>query len=297
MSLLQEILREKKKEVTLASARVSLATLREKASTLPTPLGFAHHLTSALQPAIIAEIKRASPSKGVIREDLNEIQTAKDFQANGCACLSVLTDQKFFQGSLLLLPKIREVVPTLPILRKDFIIDSYQVWETRAAGADALLLIAAALDDDGFIRLYQETRSASLDILCEVHTEEELERVFTLLARMENQHQAIFDTSRFMLGVNNRDLNNFRTDLAVTKKLIGKLPTLFEKHELRHLKEELLIVSESGIETASDIVDLLHANAKAFLIGESLVRKGNPGENLRQLIAETQRLLQTVIAQ
>lgn len=274
-NILETILTEKRREVSERSAREDLPSLKKRAALTPPTAGFVRALESAPFPAVIAEVKRASPSKGVIRPDLNTLETARGYVRGQAACLSVLTDEKFFQGSLEALREIRAALPGTPVLRKDFTCDPYQVWETRAAGADAILLIVAALDDGLLERLTAESIDAGLDILLEVHNAEELDRVVPLMPHLERA-----PTSRGIVGINNRDLKSFVTDLAVTERVLEHGRKSFPRFE------SLLIVSESGIRTGADVARLSKAGARAFLVGESLVASGDPGENLERLIEE-----------
>lgn len=205
---------------------------------------------------VIAEVKKASPSKGIIREDFDPVRIARDYEAAGAVALSVLTEEKYFLGSLDYMKAVREVV-SLPILRKDFIVHPYQVYESRAAGADCILLIVAILDDRLLGELHDLARSLAMDVLVEVHTEEELKRALGIDAAI--------------IGINNRDLNTFKTDLGTTKRLAAMVD------------DGITIVAESGIKTATDIEVLLAAGADAFLIGEALMREGDVGEKLKEL--------------
>lgn len=275
-NILETILVEKRKEVVQAAASKPLSELQRIAAACAPCLGFCRQLASGAAPAIIAEIKRASPSKGIIRPDLDPVKTAESFQRAGARCLSVLTDEKFFQGSLQFLADIRAAVPQMPLLRKDFICHPYQVWQTRATGADALLLIVAALKDEDLELLLHESRTAGLDILIEVHTEEELSRLFSLL-RKNLQLQP-----NIVVGINNRDLKTFAVDLEITKRLIAWV------HAHAPEFSDAVFVSESGILSCSDLQRVSDAGAKAFLLGEYLVKTGEPGQNLQRLIAEFQ---------
>jgi len=207
--------------------------------------------------AIIAEVKKGSPSKGIIREDFDPLTIACSYQVAGAACLSVLTDEQYFYGSLGYLRPIREAVE-LPLLRKDFIIDPYQVYQARIAGADAILLIAAALDDDRLVALAELAADLKLDTLLEVHDELELERALKIPVDL--------------IGINNRNLKTFVTDLSITEDLAGHIPA------------QQVAVAESGINSRADIERLQAAGAGAFLIGESLMREDDIEAKLRSLI-------------
>lgn len=205
---------------------------------------------------LIAEVKTASPSKGVIRDDIDPLDVAELYAENGAACISVLTDERYFRGSLGRLMRIRERV-SLPLLRKDFIIDPYQVYEARYAGADAILLIAACLDDNVLRDLMETAALMDLQCLVEVHNEAEMERVAVMSAGL--------------IGINNRDLTTFATDLGVTAQLAALAP------------EEAVLVSESGIHTAGDVRTIHRAGAKAVLVGEAIMRSGDIAAKVREL--------------
>ncbi len=274
-SILDTILAVKTSEVETLTARwQDLSDLATAARSAHAPLGFAKRIRAATPPAVIAEVKRASPSKGIIRADLDPVATAQQFAANGATCISVLTDVQFFQGSNSYLEQIRGVLPSTPLLRKDFTVSPFQIWEARLIGADAILLIVGALDERTLRELADVALGAELDLLVEVHTADELdraERLYTGLGR---------PAERFLLGINNRDLHSFSVDLKVTRALIERL---------RERTAELpTVITESGMKAAEDLVELSGYGARGFLIGESLVATGNPGENLAQLIGEFQ---------
>jgi len=216
--------------------------------------------------ALIAEVKKASPSKGVICADFDPVRIAKEYEAAGASCLSVLTDEKFFQGSLDYLRQIRAAVK-LPLLRKDFIIDERQILEAIEWGADAILLIVAILDDARLKRFHDLAIEAGLAALVEVHDEIELARALAIGARL--------------IGVNNRDLKTFKVDLATTERLAAKL---FQVPDSR-LPTASLLVAESGVETRADVERLARSGAGAILVGESLVRSGNIAAKTRELLA------------
>ena len=265
MSVLDDILRDKVDEVDQRRAKTSLASLQstlEKNAKSPAfaPRGFARalkHVAQQGRSSVIAEIKKASPSKGLIRENFDPEAIAKSYKAGGAACLSVLTDEKYFQGRDEYLIAARAAVD-LPVLRKDFIVDDYQVWETRALGADALLLIVAALSDQQLNDLYTRAKELDLDVLVEVHDLAELERARAL--------------GGDLLGVNNRDLKTFETTLETTRRLAERAP------------ENALLISESGIHNKQDIAFLRQLNVHAYLIGEAFMRAEEPGDALRSLI-------------
>jgi indole-3-glycerol phosphate synthase len=214
--------------------------------------------------ALIAEVKKASPSAGIICPDFDAVRIAKEYEAAGASCLSVLTDEKFFQGSLDYLRQIREAVK-LPLLRKDFIIDERQILEAIEWGADAILLIVAILDDARLKRFHSLASTAGLAVLVEVHDEAELERAMVIGAEL--------------IGVNNRDLKTFKVDLANTERLAAKLFSSPVTHQ------SSLLVAESGIHTRADVERLAKCGAKAILVGESLVKGGGIQAKVKELIS------------
>jgi indole-3-glycerol phosphate synthase len=246
---------------TVVAERKAAADMRllERSAEAHVPRGFARALrkTAKTGPAVIAEIKKASPSKGLIRAEFDAASLAQQLEAGGAATLSVLTDEKFFQGSLENLRRA-SAATKLPCLRKDFMVDEFQVLEARANAADAILLIVAALTDAELRRLRDAARTYELDVLCEVHDAEELERAMALECEC--------------VGVNSRDLRTFEVSLERACELAAKLP----QHAVK--------VAESGIHTVADMVRLREAGFNAFLIGESLMRKTKPGEALRELL-------------
>jgi indole-3-glycerol phosphate synthase len=257
MTLLDEILAHKRDELKQAQGRVSPSALAARAQAVgEAPRGFRRTLEAAAPPAVIAELKRRSPSRGEIRPDFDPVACARDYAAGGAAALSVLTDERYFGGRLEYLALVRAAV-RLPLLRKDFVIDPYQVDEARTAGADAVLLIVSALGAGALGELLGHVRARDLDALVEVHDEAELE---TALAAGAD-----------LVGVNNRDLRSFVTDLTVTERLAPRVPP------------GVLLVAESGIGGPADIARLARAGARAFLVGESLMREAEPGRALRRL--------------
>lgn len=260
--ILKKIVSHKQSEVAAARLRQPLAELKARIADLEDqPRGFVRALRDAEASGwtpVIAEVKKGSPSKGVIRSDFDPIGIAEIYEQNGAACLSVLTDEHFFLGHLSFLALIREQV-RLPLLRKDFLFDAYQVFEARAAGADALLLIAAMLDLSQLRDLADQARELHLDVLLEVHDERELETALQVNVEL--------------IGINNRNLRTFTTDLATTERLVRLIPG------------DRMVVTESGINTRSDIIRLQQAGAQAFLIGESLMREEDIGAKLRELTA------------
>lgn len=257
--ILDRILETKVEEVAADKARQPLDELKRQIADCAPTRGFAETLRSRslVGTAIIAEVKKGSPSKGIIRADFDPLAIACSYQAAGATCLSVLTDEQYFYGSLDYLGQIRQAVE-LPLLRKDFIIDPYQVYQARTAGADAILLIAAALDDSALNDLAGLAAELKLDTLLEVHDEQELERALTIPVDL--------------IGINNRNLKTFATDIGITEHLAGRIPA----HQVA--------VAESGIHSREDIERLLAAGAGAFLIGESLMREEDVEAKLRSLI-------------
>jgi indole-3-glycerol phosphate synthase len=251
--ILEEIVWEKDREVSASRERVSLDQLRRQIAELPPSRDFEAALrASCRKPAVIAEVKKASPSKGVIREDFDPVAIARGYAAGGASCLSVLTDRRFFQGGFDVLVAVREAVD-LPLLCKDFILTPYQLHQARAAGADAALLIAAILTDADITYLLKVARSLGLEVLVEVHDDEEMERVLA------------FDEVR-LIGINNRDLTSFRTDLATTERLMERFgPALRARR--------VLLVSESGLFHREDLDRVVEAGADAVLVGEALMRQ------------------------
>jgi len=259
--ILKKILATKAEEVARRKLGMTIANLEEIAAGVEGPRGFYNALQSkalAKKPAIIAEIKKASPSKGVIREDFNPIAIGQDYAMNGAACLSVLTDKEYFQGSEVYLQMVRERCP-LPVLRKDFMIDPYQIYEARALGADCILLIVAALGDNQMQELSDVATKLGMDVLVEVHDAEELQRALTL------------DTK--LIGINNRNLRTFETSLQTTLDLKANVPA------------DRLIITESGIHTHEDVQLMLDNDIYTFLVGEAFMRAESPGQKMRELFA------------
>ena len=262
--ILDKIAEHKRQEVAQAKSRRPLASLRSGVGDIEDqPRGFLRALratTDSGWTSVIAEVKKGSPSKGVIREDFDPLSIAEIYQNNGATCLSVLTDEHFFMGHLSYLGKIREVV-NLPLLRKDFICDPYQIYEARVAGADAILLIAAMLDAGQLEEYNALAAELHLDVLLEVHDEAELELALA--------------TDCTLIGINNRNLQTFETDLATTERLLPLIPA---SH---------FVVAESGISSRADVLRLQRAGANGFLVGESLMREDDIGTKLRELQGET----------
>lgn len=256
--ILDEILAHKREEVAARKRAVSLDELRERPAYHQPRKGFHRALEMARAPAVIAEIKWASPSRGVLREDFDPPAHASAYAAHGATCLSVLTDLRYFQGALEHLEAVRAAVD-LPCLRKDFLVDRYQIDEARAAGADAVLVIVAAGSDAEREDLYGHAGEIGLDVLVEVHDEDELAWAL--------------DRGVTLLGINNRDLRRFETDLETTERLAPAVSA------------GTLVVAESGIRSRADVDRMLAAGAHAVLVGEALMRHPDPGRALRELLA------------
>jgi indole-3-glycerol phosphate synthase len=271
--ILEEIVWAKDREVAAARERVSLEQLKRQVADLPATRDLVAALrASCCKPAVIAEIKKASPSKGVIREDFDPEAIARGYAAGGASCLSVLTDKQFFQGGFEVLVQVRQVVE-LPLLCKDFILSPYQLYQARAAGADAALLIAAILSDQDLSYLHKVARALGLAALIEVHDADELERVLAL--PLWQQPGAAGHT---LIGINNRDLSSFAVDLAVTEQLCGRFGA-------RILDCGALLVSESGLFSRDDLDRVQSAGADAVLVGEALMRQSDVTAALETLIA------------
>lgn len=257
--ILERIVAVKREEIARAKARRSEASLRADAQARGDILGFAAALRAAVdsgRPAVIAEVKKASPSKGVLREHFAPAEIAASYARGGAACLSVLTDQTFFQGSPDFLETARAAC-ALPVLRKDFMVDSYQVYEARAMGADCILLIVACLSDPQMAELEAQARSLGMDVLVEVHDRAELERALRLATPL--------------VGVNNRNLRSFEVCLDTTLDLLPNVPA------------QRLLVTESGILGRDDVRRLRAAGVNAFLVGEAFMRAPDPGVALADL--------------
>jgi len=256
---LRKILARKSEEVRERQSRCSLGELESRMSEQSAVRGFSLALQQQVmkaQPAVIAEVKKASPSKGVIRENFLPGEIASSYSRGGATCLSVLTDIDFFQGADAYLSQARAACE-LPVLRKDFTVDPYQVVEARAIGADAILLIVSALEDDQMHELANVAVEHNLDILVEVHDRAELERALELPTPL--------------IGINNRDLHSFETRLDTTLELLPYMPA------------DRVVVTESGIHAVEDIVAMRNKGVHAFLVGEAFMRCADPGEKLREL--------------
>jgi indole-3-glycerol phosphate synthase len=255
--ILDTIIAHTREKLDAKRRRVPLGDIKARAADAATTLGFERALTAGVGIRLIAEVKKASPSQGVIREDFDPVRIAQIYEASGASCLSVLTENKFFQGNLGYLGRIRKTVK-LPLLRKDFIIDEYQIHEARAAGADAILLIAACLDKNQIQDYLGIASGIGLDAIVESHTSQELDR--SLIAGAS------------LVGINNRDLTNFSVNLQTTFDLLKDIP------------EDRTVVSESGIKTRDDVVKLHQAGADAVLVGEVLMREQDIGSKVKDLL-------------
>ena len=261
MNILDEIVENKRKEIEAAKRLRSPADLKRAAQKARiAPRGFRKALAKGRGPvAVIAELKKKSPSRGVLAPHFRPEEIALKFNENGASALSVLTDEKYFGGKLEYLQSVRKAVP-LPLLRKDFIVDEYQVYESLLAGADAVLLIAAVLSGDEMARLKTAAESLGLDALLEVHTESDMRKVKGL--------------GEAMVGINNRDLTTFEVSLEVTAKL------------MRFVSKGQFVVSESGIRTHQDLLALKKLGVGAVLVGESLITEKDPGAALKRLLGK-----------
>ena len=259
-TVLEKILARKAEEVAERRARVGLAELEAQAKSADAPRGFANALIAQAklkQPAVIAEVKKASPSKGVIRENFVPAEIAASYEKGGATCLSILTDIDYFQGSDLFLQQARAACK-LPVIRKDFMVDPYQIVEARALGADCVLLIVSALDDVKMAELAAVAKSVGLDVLVEVHDGDELERALKTL-----------DTP--LVGVNNRNLHTFDVSLETTLDLLPRIP------------RDRLVITESGIVNRADVELMEISGVYSFLVGETFMRAENPGAELQRL--------------
>jgi indole-3-glycerol phosphate synthase len=257
--ILKKICHRKSEEVSARAEGVPLGVLQDRAAKASPVRGFAAALRSRVasgRPAVIAEIKRASPSKGVLREDFRPAEIAASYERGGAACLSVLTDQDFFQGSDAALQEARAACG-LPVIRKDFIIDPYQIYEARAIGADCVLLIVACLGDAALGHLSGLAQGLGMDVLMEVHDAAELARALVVPGPL--------------IGINNRNLRTFEVSLEVTLGLLGSVP------------EDRLVVTESGILSPDDVALMRARGVHAFLVGEAFMRAPDPGAELNRL--------------
>jgi len=257
--ILDEILARTRQTVAESKARRPLGLVESQAAAVPEPRGFKRALArdgSGSGLGCIAEVKRRSPSAGWIREEADPADVAQRYAANGASAISVLTDEPFFGGSLAALRAVRGAVPT-PLLRKDFVVDAYQIAEARAAGADAVLLIVAALDEPSLKALHQTAEDFGLDVLVEAHDEDEIQRAVDLGATL--------------IGVNHRDLRTFQVDTTLATRMRHRIPS------------HVTVVAESGLRTAEDLQRMKEGAIDAILVGESLMRAADPGDALREL--------------
>ncbi|HED17401.1 MAG TPA: indole-3-glycerol phosphate synthase TrpC [Gammaproteobacteria bacterium] len=257
--ILIKILNRKREEISACSKKTSLQQMQERAQLASSVRGFVDSMRRRLEqgePAVIAEIKKASPSKGVLRENFLPAEIASSYQSGGAACLSVLTDVDFFQGANEYLQQARAACD-LPVIRKDFIIDPYQVYEARAIGADCILLIVAALEDDQMQQLSDLATGLGMDVLVEVHDADELQRALSIPLPL--------------IGINNRNLRTFETRLETTLELLSAIP------------DDRIVVTESGILKSADVELMRSNNVNAFLVGEAFMRAVDPGAELNKL--------------
>ncbi|MBL4712157.1 MAG: indole-3-glycerol phosphate synthase TrpC [Gammaproteobacteria bacterium] len=257
--ILVKILNRKREEIAERSSKISITALKQQAASADAIRGFIQSIENKIseqKPAVIAEIKKASPSKGVLREDFNPTEIASSYAANGAACLSILTDKDYFQGHEDYLKQARAACE-LPVIRKDFIIDPYQIYEARVIDADCILLIVSALDDVDLQALFDLTHALGMDVLMEVHDAAEMERALKTGARL--------------IGINNRNLRTFETSLQTT---LDMLDMVDEKH---------ILVTESGIHTKDDVKLMRDNSVNAFLVGEAFMRAEDPGKKLAEL--------------
>jgi len=258
-TILDRIVATKREEVAERKAHTPIEALRERLADAEAPRGFAARLQQAAaqkRPGVIAEIKKASPSKGVIREQFEPVAIAQSYAANGAACLSVLTDEQYFQGSDRYLVDVHDAVD-LPVIRKDFMVDEYQITESRALGADCVLLIAACLNIMRLTVLHAQAKGMGMDVLIEVHDQAELEAALSLQPSL--------------IGINNRNLKTFETSLDTTIEL------------LPHISQGVTVVTESGIATTEDVARMREHDVHCFLVGEAFMRADDPGAELHNL--------------
>ena len=260
-TILDEILAHKAEEVAVRRNQRSQADIEQAIADVPPTRGFVHTLTASVaagKAAVIAEVKKASPSKGVIRADFKPVDIARSYEAAGASCLSVLTDEKYFQGSDAYLQEIRQAV-ALPLLRKEFIVDEYQIAESRMIGADYILLIVSALSPGSLRAFHAQAQDLGLDVLIEVHDAAELEIALSL--------------SPELVGINNRNLKTFETSLSNTYDLLDAIP------------DDVMVVTESGIHSRDDVQAMRKHDVHAFLVGEAFMRADDPGAALGELFA------------
>ncbi len=257
--ILIKILNRKREEINERSAKVPIETLKQQCKHADAVRGFINSIENKIhnkQPAVIAEIKKASPSKGLLRENFEPAEIARSYASHGAACLSILTDKDYFQGHEDYLKQARAACE-LPVIRKDFIIDPYQVYEARAIDADCILLIVSALDEKNLQSLFDLAHELKMDVLMEVHDEQEM--------------QTALKTGASLIGINNRNLRTFETSLDTTLKMLDMV------------NENHILVTESGIHNKDDVQLMLDHKVNAFLVGEAFMRADNPGEKLAEL--------------
>ena len=257
--ILNTILQRKSEEIAERCENVSMQQMSKRAQQADPMRGFIAAIEQRIandQPAVIAEIKKASPSKGVLRENFDPAAIARSYEVHGAACVSVLTDKDFFQGSEDFLQQARNAC-SLPVIRKDFIIDTYQVFEARAINADCILLIVAALDDGSLQELLDQAHELQMDVLMEVHDDAELERALETGARL--------------IGINNRNLRTFETSLSTTIDMLDRIP------------DDRIVVTESGIHSVQDVQLMRGHDVNTFLVGEAFMKADDPGEKLAEL--------------
>lgn len=260
-TILKKILDRKREEIAERSATVSLEQLKQQAALASAPRGFAAAMTAKIaagESAVIAEIKKASPSKGVIRDNFDPAAIAASYADGGAACLSVLTDVDFFQGADKYLQQARDACH-LPVIRKDFIIDQYQIYEARAMGADCILLIVSALAEKQLADLHDLAISLGMDVLIEVHDAAEL----SIALKLDNP----------MVGINNRNLHSFEVSLDNTYQLLEKIP------------DNRIVITESGIHSREDVAAMRQQKVNAFLVGEAFMRSEEPGDRLSEMFS------------
>ncbi len=258
--ILSKIIEEKRKEVDRDQRMLSFSSVKKQAESMYIHSSFKRNISRKGHINLIAEIKRSSPSKGIIRADFDPVRIALTYNAAGASAISVLTDERFFDGKLSYIKTVKDRV-SVPVLRKDFIIDEYQVYQSAVAGADAILLIANILTTEELTRYYNTAKTLGMDVLVEVHNSEEVEKVLA--------------TPASIIGINNRDLGDFNVDLSVTQHLIRMIP------------ENKVIVSESGIQSYEEIMFLKSLGVNAVLIGETFMRSENIGEKIRELMKDS----------
>ena len=257
--ILSKIINEKRQEVERLRSRMPLEKLKGLASKIYLKSSFKRNISRPNHINLIAELKKASPSRGIIRGDFNALKIALTYQANGAGAISVLTDERFFEGDIKLLKELKSKI-TLPLLRKDFIIDEYQIYESMYRGADAILLIANILTETELSNFYKIAKDLGMDVLCEVHNEEDLEKALKVGASI--------------IGINNRDLNTFRVDLSTTQRLVRLIP------------DNKVKVSESGIKTYEDVMFLKSMGINAVLIGEAFMESDDIAGKMRQVMRQ-----------